>query len=651
MGYPLDSTSQDKPFFQLSSYQYFPTNSPAEPEPPERKGRGFLGWVGFLVALPPRLIAAILVLFYLPFGVGLMCELVRNAEKRQVDLTLVALRGVNHVRPVRPLLPLGYRPGVQEKFIHIQPEREAHHYALEFATLLSYKQFTRSCDTTRTQDGKYKHHLRFTDGTSRTITSTTPHMTLEPEEIARAQAGLARLFPDPQQRAQFLHWGKNLFLVEWFYHRGLKNVPRDVIPEPVDGTEDERAWLVWHVIGGDQPDTEEELFRLPELFASAFPEEADRKAALDWARCCYGRMAEDYAGFQEFVRLSEENRKRYGRKLTGTLDIQEAMYAELDCALPPESEWTHLWLLYRYAGLSERSRAAARDHWLGLFPARSEQELLAWGQRLIEERRADDEPLPPVEETLPLLCVVQRLTWTDGHGLRCRQCVEEVTRFGKNRTNALEFGLLTSYPNDEVFYVAVADDPLGMYPFGSASSLSQQAARVVVHGFFPLLASLGVATVLQWIVAPLLLRGSAREMWYAHREGRGRERAWMWLVSVLIFGTLGAVLAPHGLPAAIGLQIESFWQVLLASLMATAVGGVLIGTCRRIFAVLLTLLRIDVERTWLDEVFGILAGAGVLFFFGNSLLAIAIFALADLLPGLIYARLHRGDEASLLVAA
>jgi hypothetical protein len=491
--------------------------------------------------------------------------------------------------------------------------------------------------------------VRFSHGAPRTVVSTTPHMTVPAVEIARAREGLARLFPSKAEREPFLDWGKNLFLVEWIRHHSFRSVPRDLIPQPLEGTEDERSWIVWHVIGGDRPGVEEDLLRLPELFQSAFPGEAERKAALDWARGFYARAADDYRGFQKFVRQRDEWKKANGYTTT-TSEVEESLCTALDGALPPDSEWTLLWLLYRYVGLNEASRAAARDHWLGMFPAGAEQDVLAWGRELAEERRAGDEPLPPEGESLPLLCVVERLTWSDGHGLRCWDCIQEVTGLDTWSTMSLHFGILMCYPNDDSYFLVATHDRLGMFPMGNTGTWFNRAERVLGQSVFPLLGSIGVATFLSWIVAPLLLRGTAREMWKQHREGRGSEPIWVWLISVCLFGTLGAILAPYTLPTAIGIQVDTFPELLVGSLVATAVGGVLIGTCRRILAVLLTLFRVDVERTWLDEIIGILLGGWILLFFGNSIIAIAIFALADLLPGLIYSRLYRRDEVPIPAA-
>jgi hypothetical protein len=73
----------------------------------------------------------------------------------------------------------------------------------------------------------------------------------------------------------------------------------------------------------------------------------------------------------------------------------------------------------------------------------------------------------------------------------------------------------------------------------------------------------------------------------------------------------------------------------LAAVAATMVGGLLIGTCRRILAVVLVMMGVDVERTWLDEGLGILAGGLILLHFGAGLAAIALFALSDLIPAAI----------------
>ena len=57
----------------------------------------------------------------------------------------------------------------------------------------------------------------------------------------------------------------------------------------------------------------------------------------------------------------------------------------------------------------------------------------------------------------------------------------------------------------------------------------------------------------------------------------------------------------------------------LAGVVASVfLGGTVVLVVTRLVAVLLIHLGLDVERTWVDEVLGAAAGAGVLHYFGND---------------------------------
>ncbi len=89
------------------------------------------------------------------------------------------------------------------------------------------------------------------------------------------------------------------------------------------------------------------------------------------------------------------------------------------------------------------------------------------------------------------------------------------------------------------------------------------------------------------------------------------------------------------------MQIGSPAQLFLGALIATACGGVLIGTLRRLSALFLVAFGVDIEETWADEILGIILGGMALYHFGNDFLAIALFALSDFLPGLLFSAFHR----------
>jgi hypothetical protein len=91
----------------------------------------------------------------------------------------------------------------------------------------------------------------------------------------------------------------------------------------------------------------------------------------------------------------------------------------------------------------------------------------------------------------------------------------------------------------------------------------------------------------------------------------------------------------------ITIQIGSPLHLFLGALIATACGGVLIGTLRRLSALFLIAFGVDIEETWADEILGIILGGMALYHFGNDFIAIALFALSDFLPGLVFMGIRR----------
>jgi hypothetical protein len=109
---------------------------------------------------------------------------------------------------------------------------------------------------------------------------------------------------------------------------------------------------------------------------------------------------------------------------------------------------------------------------------------------------------------------------------------------------------------------------------------------------------------------------------------------------VLLAG-VGVLTAPFSISEMVSVQIGSTGQLFLGALVATACGGVLISTFRRLSALFLVACGVDIEETWADEMLGIILGAMALYHFGNDFLAIALFALSDFLPGLVFVGIRR----------
>src|SRR5262249_34296507 len=128
----------------------------------------------------------------------------------------------------------------------------------------------------------------------------------------------------------------------------------------------------------------------------------------------------------------------------------------------------------------------------------------------------------------------------------------------------------------------------------------------------------------------------AKPLWKKYREGNGKEPIWLWAVSVVVFAGIGCLIAPYTLTTVVNIQEGSYDDLFLGALAATAIGGVLIGNCRRSPAFLRIECGVDVEETWIDTVLGFLIGGFILHHFGNDLFSIALFGLSDFVPSLLY---------------
>src|SRR5262249_16231083 len=144
---------------------------------------------------------------------------------------------------------------------------------------------------------------------------------------------------------------------------------------------------------------------------------ADRKTALSWARGTYDRLEADYEGYQAAVRATT------GYQASSRTD-PAVIITNCKRVLPPKTTWTYYWLLYRYVGLSDAPRAAALEHWGSGFPREGQEEVVAFGTKVMEERREMKEALPPVPEMLPWVCAVERLVGSDTYGARCRAALD-----------------------------------------------------------------------------------------------------------------------------------------------------------------------------------------------------------------------------------
>lgn len=618
-----------QPLAPLDVYGRSPEPEP-EPQPkPAPRGLGY--WVGQGILFPYRLAGALSLLLILLPGLWCVWRMPILADRHDVDLTLLALRAIGHERSARPFYPLGYRQLTHPRLVDLLPQRGAFNDVLEEVSLSLYRLRARAVRTARTEDGQYRHTVWYNFGSPLSMVSASPHLKVSAEELAEASRGVARLYnpSNTQEWAEVLQWSESLFWTEWLSLQEFDEVPKTMIPAPLGGTEEERLWLAWQVLRGDAPGADEELNRLPQLFARAFPMEKGQTAALEWARGLYDHMEREFTAYQEWLQTQ-------GRPTASSgCDVLRAEeFRQFKRVLPPRTPQTYLWLLYRYVGLSEASRTAARQHWLSRFGPNAGEQVEVLGRSLEKERRAAGEPLPEVPETVPLVCVVERLTGTDAYGQRCRDILR--SQFPGSGALKLRIGIECAYPNDEFFYLFSSRDPMQLAGNISGEGWQQRLHRVGARVFPAIIMAMGATALLSWVVARWLLPRSARARWQKYREGRGKDPFWLWACGVAFFAGIGCLLAPSSLPPILAIQMESYTGLFFGSLAATAFGGVLIGICRQVIAVILIAVGVDVETTWADEILGIVAGGLVLFHFGNGLVAIALYALSDLAPGLIY---------------
>jgi hypothetical protein len=598
-----------------------PESSPGEAPAAEK---GLWSRVMGVCLLPFRL-AGLFLAFALLMGCFGMWVIPDLAARHEVDMLPLVLRVLDDENTVRPFRLLHYQASIHGGLLDLRPPvgpsgREG-----------SGKDPIASVKMTKAAGGGYVYEVRFASGKSKKLTATTAHTSVPPEELAAARQGVDRIFPpkDRTQRTAVLAWGESLFVTSWLTKYSPEVASLAQFPKPPTGTEDEQLWCVWQVLrGGGAP--AEDLDRLPEYFTQSFATSEDQTAALAWADALYDQLERIFQSKRNYFSVSKGSTT--GRE--GRLAALE----QLRRVLPPKNDWTLRWLLQQYVGLSPAAREAARQRWLGYFPASRQEQVVALGETLIEERRGKGEPLPNAPEVLPALCVVERLTGTDRHGQACCQAEAKLPAV------KLVFGALQlAYPNDDLYYLLASGDPLSVYPFFRHDEMADSVYYVgmtIAMLTLTWLVGLGIQTGLRWIVAPLVLRKATRPLWQKYCEGRGEGPFWLSLVSTFLLAGVGYLTAPWSLPELIAVQIGTPWQLYLGALMATMMGGVLIASCRRVIALFLITFGVDVEETWADEILGILAGAFVLYHFGNDFLAISLFAMTDLLPGLFPVALH-----------
>jgi hypothetical protein len=590
-------------------------------EEPAAPVRSAWFWIKQFVLFPLRLSGLFLILVVVP-GTFSMWALPDVAERYKVDMNLLLLRILDEEGAGRPFRRLGYQKTIHAGLLDLRSQESS---TSQGRPIL--RDEVVSVSKSRTAEGE-RYVVRYANGQTQTIVPTTPHTVVPPQELAAARQAVSRLFPptDRKQWTDILNWGESLFVTSWVQRYDFKIAPRDRFPGPVGGTEDEQLWCVWQVLrSGGAP--EEELFRLPELFREAFPEKEDRETALAWANTLHENLGNYFLFRQKDYASTNSNGKAV------------KTYASFKRVVPPDTQWSRLWLLQEYVGLSPAAQSAARQRWLGYFPENRAEQVLALGASWMEERQVKKEPLPNVPDVLPALCVVERLTGTDGTGQSCVNAMSKV--YG---AWVAGFAAQFTYPNDDLYYLIACGDNLALHPYfgedrgdDTARFTGMLVGLLIVTG----LVSLGSQTVIQWFLAPLVLRKNNRKLWRKHMEGRGEEPWYLRILGIVLLAGVGCLTAPFSISEMITIQISSPLQLFLGALIATACGGVLIGTLRRLSALFLVTFGVDIEETWADEILGIILGGMALYHFGNDVIAIALFALSDFLPVLVFMGIRR----------
>jgi hypothetical protein len=580
-----------------------------------------------LILFPLRLLGLICVIALMVGGPS-MWVIPDVAARHGVDMSLVVLRVLDDESPSRPLRRLGYEESIQSQLLDLRPGNGAKSTASR--TSPKPEDEVVSVSAKSATEGQ-AYTIRYASGKTQTLTATTPHTTVPANELAAARAAVSRFYsPQSKDWPKVLAWGESLFVTSWVTKYDPAKAPRERFPGPISGSEDEQVWCVWQVLhGGGVP--EEDLARLPDLFVETFPDKADQEAALKWASTLYDRLSWYHTARQPYYAVSRGSQAGH----EGILNV----YHSFQTVLPPKNPWTHLWLLHQYVGLSPAARQAARLRWLKCFPSSREQEVLDLGAKLVEERRGKGESLPNVPDVLPALCVVERLTGTDHDGQAAQEAVSSLPNL-KLLGTALAF----AYPNDDLFYILAAGNHLEFYP-SVRQDPDAPAAYYLAVALYALtivsLASLGVQTVVGWVGGWLTRRTGNRHLWDKSQNSRGEGSWWLSILSILLFSSVSFLMASWSLPDTVLVQIGSPEELFFGALLATTMGGFLISACRKVLAVFLITCGVDVEETWADEILGILFGGFILYHFGNDLLAIALFALSDLAPGLVLVGLQR----------
>jgi hypothetical protein len=503
---------------------------------------------------------------------------------------------------------------------------------------IPFQQFTRvsKVESTRKGPNQYQHKVYDEEipgspdkPRTATVVSTTPHTMIPVEQLESSRKNIDKLFPDEKSKEQVLAWGQGLFSHWWWHYakRVRRRPDNPIIIEPTQGTPDEHLWFAWQRLTNGGRIKAQQLFDMTEVAHRAYPREADLQSAMAWAK---NWLAEREAYHQQYRVFLQANGEK---KLTET----PAM------VVPPATESMLCWLLYQFVGLDPTSRKVAQERWLGFFARDKSAAVVAWGKKLEQERRQAGEPLPPADDNVALLCAVERLTGTDGYGQRCRRLVPQVLSppawfpdWKEPRRVLVEYiqlALTSTYPNDDLFYLAGGGDPFGLLAHEDDPTQRDDWFVKLLFLFILLpMVTIGLRDLLLIVLARWILRlgdnphYQAYQEWQYRFDWRGAGIAYL-ITPLSLWGITWLTLKPP-----LTLLVPTPWHLLAGVYIALILGGTLVLSLNRLVAILLLRFGWDIHKTWLDEIIGTILAVLVLAYFGNDPAAIVASVVFALLP-------------------
>lgn len=181
------------------------------------------------------------------------------------------------------------------------------------------------------------------------------------------------------------------------------------------------------------------------------------------------------------------------------------------------------------------------------------------------------------------------------------------------------------YPAEDLFYVVSSGDRLQL--FSDVRAVPFMAVLLI------LLVGYGFRFVILRGLAEGLLKLGDDPNYRKYLAGGGRRSGWLGRVlAFVVVPVIGWFAALATVSPQLDLLVASPAHLFVGVYLSVLLGGTLVGVPDRLIAVVLIKLRVDVEKTWLDEGLGVAVGALILGHFGNDAVSVAVYALYELLP-------------------